>query len=265
MSETLTTLPSSIEIPHLEIAEIRNFGLVERTAEAGGIAIARYARYLPTAAYSYATGKTMEPVLAYAEEEIRKLNIDFSNTWAFHQDERWPIKTATDASAFAHFIYNRVIVPFGIRPDHTFFWNGLAADPNAEANRYNSLLAQHPTDLSILSIGTDGHMAFILPGTPFGHECHYVPKLSDGILHRDRDEREEEIPDGAITQGPVNILRARNILLIAYGTQKGLALHNALYGKISTEYPASALRFVGHKVHIYVDEMAAAALQGPRV
>ena len=48
--------------------------------------------------------------------------------------------------------------------------------------------------------------------------------------------------------------------MIAYGENKGGYLKNALYGEITSNSPASALRLVGDKVCIVIDQPAADVL-----
>ena len=147
--------------------------------------------------------------------------------------------------------------------EHRFEINALVSDPEAEALRYEALLAQQPVDLTILGIGPDSHIYFNESGIPFNQRM-FVANFSQATLHRDRVERRQETPDRAITQGIGNILDSRQILLVAFGERKGGWLRRALYGQIDTVCPASALRLVGDKVTMVIDEAAAAVLQQGR-
>lgn len=274
MLETAIGLPQFAEIGHPEGLDIRNFGHEIYTSYAGALYILNAVQNNPTAAITYATGVTMEPVYTFISQHKDRLGADFSRTSAFHLDERYPC-APTDPASFARFIKERVVEPFGIPSDQVQYWNGLAADPDVEAARYDTLLAKQPINLVILGVGPAGkhgdrkgsHLAFNETGTPFDSESHYVAKLSEETLFRDRIERGELVPPAALTQGLATITRAQDILLIAYGTNKGVALRDALYGPPLADCPASILRLpeVKSKVHIFVDQMAAAVLKAPRL
>lgn len=272
MVEALTVPRQSFEIPHRDIGKIEVFRTADETAIATAAAIMEVVRRNPEAAITYATGATMEPVYAHIAHQVSAGRIDFSQTKAFHLDERYPC-AHNDCSGFAHFIYERVVRPFGIPLEHVSFWNGEAADPHAEVQRYRELLSRQPIDLTILGIGPpgkdnpaiDGHIAFNEYGTPFESDCHYVPLLAKETLDRDRVERGETVPDGAFTQGLREITGAKKIILTGYGTQKGIALYHTLYDEICEDRPASVLRLphVGDKTQLFIDQMAAAEILAP--
>lgn len=273
MIESPTLLRYSSEILHCDIGKIEVYRTPDETAIATAEAIMDVVRHNPTAAITYATGATMEPIYEHIAQHVATGTVDFSQTKAFHLDERYPC-AHNDCSGFAHFICERVVRPFGIPLDHASFWNGEAADPHAEAERYGELLSRQPIDLTILGIGPPGkddpaiggHIAFNEYGTSFTSGCHYVPLLAEETLHRDRVERGENVPDGAFTQGLRGITSANKIILTAYGTQKGIALYHTLYDEISEDRPASVLRLshVRNKTHLFIDQMAAAEILAPR-
>ena len=48
----------------------------------------------------------------------------------------------------------------------SFLPRGVKDHAEAEVERYNQILADHPVDLQILGIGRNGHIGFNEPGTP---------------------------------------------------------------------------------------------------
>lgn len=269
---SLENLKASIipEIDHPEIAHILVFPTRELAAQAAANEIISVVRTSPTAAITYATGQTMEPVYDYLAEAVTNGLVDFNKTTVFHLDERYPCPPE-DPTSFAGFILNRVVKPLGIPRSQAFLMNGLAPDPIAEARRYNEFLKSQPIRLAVLGLGpvdsvngrrVGGHIAFNESGTPFESEVHYVAQLGGATLNRDRVERGEEVPVGAITQGPANIFQAEQILLVAYGTDKGKSLGYALYDNIGVHCATSGLRLpgVGGKVIIIIDQEAGSGL-----
>lgn len=252
MKEVLSVKP--------DIAKIEVFPTREATALAGAEIICQVVANNPTAAITYATGDTMIPVYEAIKNKIEGGTADFSKTIAFHLDEYYPC-SPDEPHSFQRYLQRYVFRLFQIPPEKCFTINGLAQDPQTEAARYNQLLAQQQIDLAILGIGPGSHIAFNEQGTPFDSQTH-LATLSQETIRRDQQERGQNTPIYAITQGIANILAAEKILLIAYGSNKGEYLKPALFEPVSVQYPASALRRVGEKVNILIDQQAANTLQG---
>jgi glucosamine-6-phosphate deaminase len=175
-------------------------------------------------------------------------------------DEYYPCSPDSPHS-FVRYVRERVFEELKISKENRFLINGLAEDPEAEALRYNSLLKKEKINLAILGIGPGSHIGFNEQGTPFDKETH-LANLSQETIDRDRIERGQSTPEYAITQGISNILSARKILLLGYGSKKGAYLNSALTGSVTPDIPASALRLVGDKVSIFIDSEAARSLNG---
>lgn len=157
-----------------------------------------------------------------------------------------------------HFLYKRVFNPLNISESNINVLDGSAHDGAREAKRYDDLVSKG-ISIAILGIGPGEHIGFNERHTPFDSRTH-VAQLSDETVYRDQIERNQDTPDKALTQGIGTILEEELILMIAYGRNKGIYLNNALYGEINSESPASALRLVGDKVSVIIDESAADVL-----
>ena len=97
--------------------------------------------------------------------------------------------------------------------------NGDAEDPLAECERYEASLQDVTIDLQILGLGTDGHIGFNEPGTPFESLTH-IAELTEQT-RRDNARffggNTELVPKKAISMGLATIMRARRIVVIATG------------------------------------------------
>lgn len=215
----------------------------------------------PVAVISYATGETMIPVYAAVSRMTMERGVSFTTTTAFHLDEYYPADPRRDDFSFVRYLRDRVFGPFGIAT--AFELDGMATDPVAEASRYDQLLQGYTVDLEILGVGPGGHVGFNERGTLFNQRTAYV-ELGEETIRRDRIERNQGTPAYALTQGIANILEARQILLVAYGERKGKWLREALCGPIDSVCPASALRLVGDRVTMVIDQEAAEVLQQGR-
>lgn len=98
-------------------------------------------------------------------------------------------------------------------------------------------------DLQLLGIGHNGHIGFNEPGEFFYRDTHVVELQKDTIKANSRFfSNEKMVPKRSITMGLSAIMNARKILLIASGNAKAQALHEAFYGNITPQLPASILQ-----------------------
>lgn len=139
--------------------------------------------------------------------------------------------------------------------------SGEAEDLEAECRRYEEELQKHVIDLQVLGIGSDGHIGFNEPGTPFDSLTH-VAELTEQT-RRDNarffEDDIEKVPTHAITMGLASILRARSIIVLATGANKADAIYGMIRGRKSTDCPASVLQGHSH-VTVILDKDAAARL-----
>ena len=111
-------------------------------------------------------------------------------------------------------------------------------------------------NIQILGIGSDGHIAFNEPGTPFDSLTHVAELTEQTIRDNSRLFNDiSEVPTKAVTMGLKSIMNARKIVLIATGKNKAKAIKELLRGDKSIENPASILQ--DHPdCTIYVDDDA---------
>lgn len=182
-----------------------------------------------------ATGNTMVPVY----EKWVNSDLDFSNVITFNLDEYIGI-SADSPNSYAYFMHEHLFDKKSFK--ETFLLNGLAEDLEEECKRYEDLLKKNGLDLQLLGVGENGHIAFNEPGTSFDSVTH-VAKLTDSTLSVNSRlfENDEKIPDTALTLGISSILRAKKIVLLAFGERKRAALEKLLDGHVTTEWPITKL------------------------
>ncbi len=109
---------------------------------------------------------------------------------------------------------------------------------------YDAYLDEHPQDIQLLGIGSNGHIAFNEPGTPF-ESGTYVTDLDESTRKdnaRFFDPLGQEVPTQAVTMGLASIMKAKNVLLIATGANKAEAVAAMINGPVTTDCPASILQ-----------------------
>lgn len=248
-------------LSHPEIARIETWPTVPLVAIAAANVVLETVQTNPRAHITYATGETMIPVYKEVEAIARHKTISFQDTTASHLDEYWPADPCRDNFSFVKYLRERVFEPLRIPETQRYEMCGTATDPEQEAQRYEALLSKNPVALAILGIGPGCHIGFNERGTSFGQRVHFT-RLSEETIQRDHAERGLVTPEHVITQGIGNILEAQRILMVALGVGKSQYLQEALYGLISPDCPASALREVGKKVSIVIDAAAASVIGG---
>ena len=167
-----------------------------------------------------------------------------------------------DEQSYYTFMHENLFDAIDIKEENTHIENGLAADPDAEAKRYEAELKKVTVDLQVLGIGSDGHIAFNEPGTPFDAETHVTDLTEQTISDNARffDGDKSKVPTRALTQGLATVIRARKIVLIATGANKADAVYDMLKGPLTTDCPASILQ-KHNDVTVIVDEAAGARLR----
>ena len=109
-------------------------------------------------------------------------------------------------------------------------------------------------DIQLLGLGSDGHIAFNEPNTPFDSLTHIAELTEQTISDNARFfESIEDVPTKACTMGLKSIMNAKKIVLIATGKSKAEAVRQLISGEINEAWPCTILR--NHpNVEIYVDK-----------
>lgn len=207
--------------------------------------------------FGLATGST--PVTFY--KKLVESDLDFTNTVAINLDEYIGIGHDHEQS-YATFMRNNL---FEAKPfKKTYLPDGLNPDAKAECDAYDAIIAEHPIDVQILGIGTNGHIGFNEPGASFDSLTEKVALAQETIEANARFfDSMDEVPKFAYSMGIKSILGAKKIILFAYGEAKADAIYNTLEETPTTNVPASALQ--NHDdVIIIVDKAAASKLDASK-
>ncbi len=207
------------------------------------------------------TGQTPQGMYKLLVSKHINEKLDFSAVTIFNLDEYWPIKKFHEAS-YASYMKSNLIDHINIQKANWHIPNGEASDPAIEASHYETQLQGVSIDLAILGIGPGKtcHIGFNERGSTVDSESRYIKldeetKKTNSVFFPNASD----IPEGAITQGVADILRAKKIVLIAKGEGKAWGLHRSIYGPISADAPASFLRYHPH-LTVIIDKAAARML-----
>ena len=236
--------------------------IVENAPAAGALVADEIVRLItekPDAVLGLATGSTPLPV--YQALPSRLAGVDVSRVRGFALDEYVGIDPAHPES-YRSVITREVVEPLGLDPELIRTPNGAADGVQHAGDDYEAAIeAAGGVDLQILGIGTDGHIGFNEPGSSFASRTR-VKTLT--VQTREDNARFfdsiDDVPRHCITQGLGPILRARHLVLLAFGAGKARAVAAAVEGPVSAILPGSAIQLHEH-VTVVVDEAAASELK----
>ncbi|MBC7589722.1 MAG: glucosamine-6-phosphate deaminase [Salinibacterium sp.] len=228
----------------------------EAGGEVAADAIEQLVRSAPDAVLGLATGST--PLSTWRSLAGRRL--DLSRVRGFALDEYVGLPTGHPES-YRAVIMREVVEPLGLTPSLVRVPADEGPITLAGENYEKAIIAAGGVDLQVLGIGTDGHIGFNEPGSSFASLTRV--KTLTQQTRRDNArffDSPDDVPMHCITQGLGTILRARHLLLLAFGEGKAAALAGAVEGALTASLPGSAIQ-LHPRVTVIVDEAAASQLR----
>lgn len=213
----------------------------------------------PNMTLGLATGTTPIPLYKNLIEAYKNKQVSFKDITTFNLDEYIGLDKTHEAS-YAYFMRNQLFDHIDIKLENTFIPSGIL-EPQVAISEFQKALDAHQVDIQLLGLGSNGHIGFNEPGTPFNSTTHQTDLALSTIEDNSRMfDSIEDVPTQSITMGIQDIMRASKIILIATGEQKAEAVYGMIHGPVDENLPASILQ--KHKdVVIYLDEAAASKLK----
>lgn len=215
---------------------------------------------VPAAVMGLATGSTMEPVYAQLLSALQQMPIDVSQLITFNLDEYIGLN-AQHPQSYNYYMYQHLFNQLKIPPQNVHLPDGLASNIETACQAYSTAIeSMGGLDLQLLGIGSNGHIGFNEPHTCFSSRTHVVELSEQTRIDNGRFFTEKsEVPTHAITMGIHDILRAKEIILVATGRNKTDIMAQLFHSSIDEALPASALK-QHHNLTIVLDREAAALL-----
>ncbi len=196
----------------------------------------------PYAVLGLATGTTPLGLYRYMIEDYNSHGTSYAHIRTVNLDEYKGL-SKDHPQSYAYFMRENLFRHLDIEASNTYIENGTAQDEQAECGRYNKLLEEMPRDIQLLGLGSNGHIAFNEPNTPFGSATHVVDLTENTIKDNARLFSDiSDVPKKAFTMGIKQIMRAKQILILASSKNKADAVYNMVHGKVTEEVPASVLQ-----------------------
>lgn len=214
----------------------------------------------PDICLGLATGSTMEPIYQELIQLINQSQPALAHVTTFNLDEYVGLSKSHPQSYYyymCHHFFSHVNIPEA----QINLPNGKAKDLAAECKRYTQVLNQtQGTDYQLLGVGTNGHIGFNEPGTPFNSLTHVVELTAQTRLDNSRFfDNPADMPYEAITMGIQDIMQATEIDLVITGEHKAEVVRNFYHSAVNENLPVSVLK-QHPQVTVVLDKAAASLL-----
>lgn len=259
------TLQISPEEQHEKVRTV-----VYATAQAAAEALAREVRELierknaagEMAVLGLATGSTPVPFYRELIRLYREEGLSFRKVVTFNLDEYYGLNREHRESYY-RFMREQLFDHIDIPPEHVNLPDGMVPLERVFehcAEYEKRIVDAGGIDLQILGIGRTGHIGFNEPGSSRDSLTRLVPL--DRVTRQDAAADflgEDNVPRFAITMGVGTILRAKRLVLMAWGENKSEIVARAVEGEENEAVSASFLQSHGD-ARFLIDRAASNAL-----
>lgn len=209
-----------------------------------------------------ATGSTPRSMYAELVRMHKEEGLSFKNVITFNLDEYYPIEN--DAlQSYNRFMHTHLFDHVDIDPKNIHIPNGEIPKENIKAHclEYERMIEEAGgIDLQVLGIGNNGHIGFNEPGSSIYSRTRLVTLDNSTRLANSHEFANiSEVPRLAITMGISTILKAKRILLMAWGPAKTAVVQKSVEDNVTEQIPASLLQQHNESLFL-LDETAAADL-----
>ena len=171
--------------------------------------------------------------------------IPWNRVNAFHMDEY--IGLSKDApQGFGNFLKAHI---FGLADFKSVNYIDISApDADVECARYSALLKEYPTDIVVMGIGENGHIAFNDPPVADFNDPKAVKPVALDEICRNQQVNDgcfaklDDVPKTAITLTVPTLFAGDHLFCIVPAKTKANAVRATLCGEIGEACPATVLR-----------------------
>lgn len=203
--------------------------------------IEKVVRENPSCRLGLATGSS--PVGMYQElaRRCKEEGLDFSKITTVNLDEYVGLEGTHDQS-YRYFMDDNLFNHINIDKANTYVAKGIG-DPEANLKEFNDVIDGGETEVQVLGVGPDGHLAFNEPGDTLWDEAH-METLDDSTI--DANARffasRDDVPRKAFTMGMGQIMRAKTLLMIISGNKVEAATKLLMEDKLDPHCPATFMK-----------------------
>ena len=209
-----------------------------------------------------ATGSTPKTLYEELVRMHKEEGLSFKNVISFNLDEYYPIDHDAIQS-YNSYMQRHLFDHIDIDPKNIHIPNGELPKERVKAHcaEYEKLIEDvGGIDLQVLGIGNNGHIGFNEPGSSIYSRTRLITlENSTRLANSYEFANISEVPRMALTMGISTIMKAKQIILLAWGPGKAPVIHRSAEGSVTEQVPASLLQ-QHHECTFIVDTAAAAEL-----
>lgn len=193
---------------------------------------------------SLVAGRSMTDVFEELVRLHKEEGLSFRNVVIFNLFEYYPL-TDNLQGCFGQ-LKEQLLDQVDIQPENVFTIDGTQEKSNilnACMDYEQKLQDMGGVDFQLLGIGRGGNIGFNEPGTQFNSPTRLV--ILDNVSKNDAANlfgSVEQVPMCAITMGLGTILRAKRVVMVAWGEHKSAQVRAAVEKRYDPSCPASALQ-----------------------
>ncbi|ATL49557.1 glucosamine-6-phosphate deaminase [Chitinophaga caeni] len=209
-----------------------------------------------------ATGSTPKYLYTELVRLHKEEGLSFKNVVTFNLDEYYPIEPDALQSYnrfMKEHLFNHVDIPEGNYhiPDGTVPKEKIKAYCEAYERKIEEVGG---IDVQILGIGNNGHIGFNEPGSNINSHTRLITLDNTTRLANAYEfPNMSQVPRLAITMGISSIMRAKRVILMAWGSHKAKIVRRSVEGHSTDQVPASLLQ-QHPNCQFVIDEQAAQEL-----
>ena len=199
------------------------------------------------------------PIALYEEmiADYKAGNFSYKNVKSYNLDEYVGI-SYDHPESYHKFMEINLFNHIDIEKSNTHVPDASAEDLEGALKSYQEALNNAHVDVQLLGVGSNGHIGFNEPGTTFEKGVHVVDLKQETIEANSRFFNNDInlVPKQAVTMGIKDIMRAKHIILLAFGEAKQHAIKSLVEGdEITENIPCTVLK--NHpSVYVLVDKEA---------
>lgn len=172
-------------------------------------------------------------------------DIEWGKINAFHMDEYIGLDKKAP-QCFSNYLKDHIFSKVQFKSVN--YIDASATDSDNECARYAALIEKYPTDIVVMGIGENGHIAFNDPwvadfndpktvkAVPLDEVCRQQ-QVNDGCFNTI-----DEVPKYAVTLTCPTLFNGKNLFCIVPAKTKANAVKHTLQDEISVDCPATVLR-----------------------
>ncbi|OOF88960.1 glucosamine-6-phosphate deaminase [Rodentibacter ratti] len=221
----------------------------------------RINHFRPTAERPFVLGLPTGSTPLKTYQELIRLHqageVSFKHVVTFNMDEYVGLPQDHPES-YHSFMYKNFFNHIDIQPQNINILNGNTEDHDEECCRYEEKIKSYgKINLFMGGVGNDGHIAFNEPASSLNSRTRIKTLTQDTLIANSRffDNDVNKVPKYALTIGVATLLDAEEVMILATGHQKALAVQAAVEGAVNHMWTVSALQLHRHFI-LVCDEPA---------